>query len=246
MKKLVLFSLLTCTLLFAGCSVSDPFEEVPGEVIASSEMPGPSDTHQTESKPNLDEPDPKNSAPETSAVPDSSAESEEPDNITLPADPEQDSSGKNEPDMTEPTEASEPQPSQPEEPKDIPQQSPKEPPVPTEPAPPVVPESPAESLPEPDPEPETPPIDTEEPEPEFDVNQWVSFAKEYGQQIGLSYDESVTDCWDNPIIASPNSIYLERDITSRLDRYLRKGMSAFCVWSELRSDGRYDIYIGYA
>ena len=100
------------------------------------------------------------------------------------------------------------------------------------------------------PTPETTPVSTPEPTPEpeleFDVSYWVSFAKSYGQQVGLSYDSQATSCWDNPIIASPHSIYLERDITSRLSRYVREGMTAFCVWSEQLPDGRYNIYIGYA
>lgn len=106
----------------------------------------------------------------------------------------------------------------------------------------------AEPTPEPEPEPEPEPDPTPEPEPEpaFDVSYWVSFAKSYGQQVGLSYDPQATSCWDNPIIASSKSIYLERDITSRLSRYVREGMTAFCVWSEPLADGRYNIYIGYA
>lgn len=99
-------------------------------------------------------------------------------------------------------------------------------------------------IPEPTPEPEPEP--TPEPEPAFDISYWVSFAKSYGKQVGLSYDAQATDCWDNPIIASSESIYLERDITSRLKRYVREGMTAFCVWSEPLADGRYNIYIGYA
>ena len=101
----------------------------------------------------------------------------------------------------------------------------------------------------PDPEPTQPPQTSEpapEPEPVFDVSVWVSFAQSYGQQIGLSYDSTATDCWDNPILARAKSIYLERDITSRLDRYVRYGYTAFCVWSEQLPDGRYNIYIGYA
>ena len=100
---------------------------------------------------------------------------------------------------------------------------------------------------EPTSEPEPVPEEPEEPEEvAFNVDDWVNFAVTYGQQIGLTYDPGVTECWDNPIIASPNSIYLERDITARLNRYLNRGMSAFSVWSQLRSDGRYDIYIAYA
>jgi hypothetical protein len=78
------------------------------------------------------------------------------------------------------------------------------------------------------------------------VGYWVSFAKTYGKSLGLTYDSTATASWDTPIIAGPNSAYLERDIKSRLNRYAAEGLSYFCVWSELRPDGRYDIYIGYA
>ncbi len=127
-----------------------------------------------------------------------------------------------------------------------------EPPA-ADPDPTPVPEHPQlEPTPEPDPIPEPDPTPTPEPEPEpdpvpaFDISYWTDFAVSYGQQAGLSYDSTATECWDNPIIASPNSIYLERDITSRLNRYVRYGYTAFCVWSEPLADGRYNIYIGYA
>ena len=74
---------------------------------------------------------------------------------------------------------------------------------------------------------------------------WVDFAISYGQQIGLEYDASATDCWDAPITASNQSKYLERDITARLNRYLERGMSGFSVWAESRPDGKYNLYIGY-
>lgn len=105
----------------------------------------------------------------------------------------------------------------------------------TEPAP--------ESSAAPEPEPEKEPTSSE---PTFDVNDWISFATCYGQSVGLTYDSTATDCWDNPIIASAKSLYLERDIKSRLDLYAADGMTYFCVWAQLRADGRYDLYIGYA
>lgn len=94
---------------------------------------------------------------------------------------------------------------------------------------------------EPAPEPEI----TEPEIPEFDIQTWIDYAISYGQQLGFAYDFSATDCWDNPIIASDQSKYLERDITSRLNRYLNRGMTGFCVWTEVRADGKYDFYIGY-
>ena len=119
------------------------------------------------------------------------------------------------------------------------------------------PVDPGGSEPLPQPEPDNPP--TPEPEqeaepdhettesepPAFDVQVWVDFAISYGQQIGLEYDASATDCWDAPITASGQSKFLERDITSRLNRYLDRGMTGFSVWAEIRSDGKYNLYIGY-
>lgn len=94
---------------------------------------------------------------------------------------------------------------------------------------------------EPEPEPEI----TEPALPEFNVQTWIDYAISYGQQLGLVYDSSATECWDNPIIASSQSVYLERDISSRLNRYLNRGMTGFCVWVETRTDGKYDLFIGY-
>lgn len=92
------------------------------------------------------------------------------------------------------------------------------------------------------PEPEFP----EEVKPAFDINVWVAFARAYGTDLGLNYDATATACWDNPIIASDRSIYLERDIKSRLELYAADGITYFCVWAQPRADGRYDLYIGYA
>ena len=69
---------------------------------------------------------------------------------------------------------------------------------------------------------ETPPESvTEPPKEEFDVNYWISFARSYAPQIGLEIDETAVDCWDNPTTANADCIYLERDLTHRLDRYNR-------------------------
>lgn len=55
------------------------------------------------------------------------------------------------------------------------------------------------------------------------------------------------DCWDNPISANPNCIYLERDITARLNRYAGDGdITDVWVWYECMEENRYLIYIGYA
>lgn len=87
-----------------------------------------------------------------------------------------------------------------------------------------------------------------EPEPAapFDIDYWISYAKTTAQQNGLSLDSTATDCWDNPITAKPDCIYLERDINSRMSRYARDGFSSVWVWYECVGTDSYLIYVGYA
>ncbi|MEE1002546.1 MAG: hypothetical protein U0L17_02215, partial [Acutalibacteraceae bacterium] len=70
----------------------------------------------------------------------------------------------------------------------------------------------------------------------------------YAKQIGLTYDSSATDCWDNPIIVSAtNDSYVKRDIKGYLNSYKNvEGFESICVWSKKRTDGKYDLYIGYS
>lgn len=100
--------------------------------------------------------------------------------------------------------------------------------------------------------PTTGPTETEPPteaptEPPFDIDVWVDFAREYAVGLGLVLDSAATSCWDNPILASAQSRYLERDLKGVLEDYASApDISQVWIWSELRPDGRYDIYIGYA
>lgn len=104
-----------------------------------------------------------------------------------------------------------------------------------------IPQEPAEPTPPPEvPEPEEPPT------PAFDVSSYVGLAQSYGQQIGLSLDNTATACWDDPLAANSGCIYLERDLKDRLDWYAASGFTAFCVWAEDAGGGNYLIYIGYA
>lgn len=114
------------------------------------------------------------------------------------------------------------------------------PPKASEPEPP---EEPTETQPQ---EPEPP--DKEEPtEPAFDIQAWIDYAKTYAESVGLRLESSAVDCWDNPIDADAHCSYLERDIQSRLNRYARdKDITDVWIWAEARSDGKYDLYIGYA
>lgn len=95
---------------------------------------------------------------------------------------------------------------------------------------------------------ETPPEDvTEPPKAEFDVNYWIGFARSYALQIGLEIDPTAVDCWDNPTTANADCIYLERDLTHRLDRYNRDDdITAVNIWAESLGNGNYLIYIAYA
>ena len=89
---------------------------------------------------------------------------------------------------------------------------------------------------------------TEAPtEPPFDIDAWVDFAREYAVGLGLVLDSAATSCWDNPILASAQSRYLERDLKGVLEDYASvPDITQVWIWPELRPDGRYDIYIGYA
>ncbi|MBR4882933.1 MAG: hypothetical protein IKU18_03545 [Bacteroidales bacterium] len=113
---------------------------------------------------------------------------------------------------------------------------------------PTIPQNPQPTV-QPEPEPEPTPVPTPVPtsEPVFDIGYWISFAQNYAQSIGLVLDGSTVDCWDNPIPAGPKCLYIERDITDRLNRYKNlEGFTDVWIWSEQLTDGTYSIYIGYA
>ena len=95
-------------------------------------------------------------------------------------------------------------------------------------------------------EPELP--DEKEPaEPAFDIQTWIDYAKAYAESVGLRLESSAVDCWDNPIDANADRIYLERDIGSRLNRYAAdETITEVWVWYEAVGANSYLIYIGYA
>ena len=116
--------------------------------------------------------------------------------------------------------------------------------------PPVIPEKP-EKTECPKEEPSVPvitePEPTPEPEPAFDIEHWISYAKSTAVSLGLTLENSATECWDNPITADQGCIYLERDINSRLKRYAEdESITDICIWYECIGTGSYLIYIGYA
>lgn len=115
-----------------------------------------------------------------------------------------------------------------------------------EPTPAPDPEPIPEPTPEPTPEPAPDPKPTEPPVPAFDVEGYVEMAKSYGQSIGLKLDSSATACWDNPIYANADSLYIQRDLQDTLNWYKDSGFTSFWVWTENLGNNDYHIYIGYA
>ena len=82
---------------------------------------------------------------------------------------------------------------------------------------------------------------------EFDINSWISYAQNYAQSIGLTLDETATECWDNPISANANNENIGTDIEGRLNRYkIIEGFTSVWIWAEKISDTQYEFYIGYA
>lgn len=83
--------------------------------------------------------------------------------------------------------------------------------------------------------------------PEFDIGYWIAYARAYAESIGLELDSEAVSCWDNPIIASSDSKYLERDLCGMLDKYSRdEDICAVWIWAQPRTADAWDIYIGYA
>lgn len=130
----------------------------------------------------------------------------------------------------------------PETPKTV-EPTPEPKPMPTQqPTPPPAEETPKVEQPQ-----ETTPTPEETAVPEFNIQTWIDYAKTYAVSVGLRLESSAVDCWDNPITAGAYSTCLERDIAGRLDRYSRdEDITDVWIWAQARSDGSYDLYIGYA
>ena len=76
-------------------------------------------------------------------------------------------------------------------------------------------------------------ITTVEENEEFDISYWISYAQNYAQSIGLTLDETATECWDNPISANANNKNIGADIESRLNRYKNvDGFTSVWIWAE--------------
>lgn len=81
----------------------------------------------------------------------------------------------------------------------------------------------------------------------INIKHYIKFAKSYGKEIGLGYDSTATDCWDNPItVTLKNKKSAERDIKSRLDRYKNtEGFEGICVWAHTDGGDKWMLFIGY-
>lgn len=189
------------------------------------------------------------SAPETETATEEPAEESKPDPGTSTEAPKE-TEKPQEISATPPKAAETPQPEKPEsrsaepaEPK--PSETPRETQPSAAPEPETTPEQPPAETQPPAP---TEPLAAEEPvEPAFCIDDWIAYAQSYAQSVGLRLESSAVDCWDNPITAGAHSLYLERDIQSRLNRYAKdEDITDVWIWAESRSDGSYDLYIGYA
>lgn len=228
MKKLTIIMLAFCLVTLSACASSDPNDSNESRSSEDLEIASESSLSQTESETDssVDAGGGREASSQVSQV--SEAQGTEPS--SLPAGTQSSSNSKSD---TPAVKSSKP--------SDPPDTGSSKPPVQQPTKPPV-----QDPTPTPTPEPAPEPIPDPTPEPAFDVSEWVAYAQSYGQRVGLIYDSTATDCWDNPIIASSASLYLERDICSRLDLYAADGITYFCVWAQQRSDGKYDLYIGYA
>lgn len=193
------------------------------------------------------------SAPETEKATEEPAEESNPDPGTsteAPAETEK----PQETSVTPFKAAETPQPEKPENRSAEPAESkPSEPPRETQPPAAPEPETTPEPTPEQPPAETQPPVQTELPvveepvEPTFSIDYWIAYAQSYAGSVGLNLDSTATGCWDNPIVAGAHCTYLERDIQSRLNRYAKDdSILDVWIWTESRSDGSYDLYIGYA
>lgn len=234
MTKTKLFAVLLAgavCISLAGCGnqPKPPAESVPGSTVTADVTSGIDTSDVIPAEP---------TAPEESEPPAESSASEP----QQPAEKEKSeaepaSEQTKRPIQTEPQEPAEPtEPQQPQEP----------PAAQTQPVQPQTPAPQEPALTEPEPSAE-PPQESAEIKPEFNINDWIDYAKNYAVSVGLRLESSAVDCWDNPITAGAHSSCLQRDIESRLNRYSRdEDITDVWIWAEKSSDGSYDLYIGYA
>lgn len=90
------------------------------------------------------------------------------------------------------------------------------------------------------------PVPETEISPSIDISTYINYAINSGKEHGMIYESSTTACWDNPIIVGTNDSAVKRDIDNLFEWYQIQGFTMFSVWAEERSDGKHDLFIGYA
>lgn len=258
MKKIQFIVMLLALIIMTGCGTGADIPFSGSDALPSAVIEGDSDKLSTaaeaafqEVKENTKE-DGSNS-PETGADEKSvTAENKqtddgETDTVTISSQPVTDQNkdpapeGSQQEDEAQETHDSEQGPVNENEPEEEPEQEQPVNPPPDASEDEPDPASEAESEEESETEPET------DPEPAFDIDYWISYARSTATGLGLEFDSSAVDCWDDPITANPDCIYLERDITARISRYARdEDITAVWIWYESVGTNKYLIYIGYA
>ena len=233
-SKIAVLFLIVLLCLTSGCSNTPHIAEQPAPVSSSGSNEAPSQVETAQATEKTEVEQPRSTEPKDN---DHSAEA------TVSVS-ESDTQTTEVPDQADHSTAVLPQPSEPEKKTDESERRP-ETAAPTEkeqPTPPATEEPKPTEQPQP-----TEPPKQESTEPAFDISYWISFAKSYAENVGLTLNSEAVYCWDNPIDADAGCIYLERDIQSRLNRYAADAeITDVWVWYEPVSAGSYLIYIGYA
>lgn len=253
MKKLQIMLLILLLMTMTACGntpkmpSSDSNSEISQEEITSTvpaeSQEDESSSQEASAETNTDTTDPVRTRPEIEKTSDKEAtadnakqnktSSSQAVNDPSPDEINEKGSGTPEPEEEKPQEQPQPEESKPAS----------EPPAETKPEESNIPEHETEPQPEPQPEPEPEP----EPAPQFDIDYWIGYAQSVATSKGLVLESSAVDCWDNPIEANSDCIYLERDINSRLNRYATDGETTdVWIWYECIGENEYLIYIGYA
>ena len=232
-SKIAVLFLIVLLCLTSGCSNTSQIAEQPAPVSSSesNKAPDQSETAQATEKTEVEQPrstEPKDndhSAEATVSVSERSIQ-------TKPVS-EQPNSGITPPQVSEP-------PKTPDESERQPEAS-----APSEKEQPT---SPATEEPKPEEQPQPTESPKQEPtESAFDISYWIAFAKNYAESVGLTLNNEVVFCWDNPIAAGSQCKYTERDIKGYLNRYAKDpDITDVWIWYEQTGSGSYEIYIGYA
>ena len=237
MKKARIIAVMAVLIVsFSGCTNTDHpqtiqdssgIETVTSKVEVSTEPEESSSVSVSESK--------KSNASSTATV-QSETESSQAEN-SQPVTEQSPASGTQSPQTAVPNDTLKLEPPKAVEPTPEPKPAPTQ-----QPTPPPAEDTPNVKQPQ-----ETTPAPEESAVPEFNIQTWIDYAKTYAVSVGLRIESSAVDCWDNPITVGAYSTCLERDIQGRLDRYSRdEDITDVWIWAQARSDGSYDLYIGYA